>query len=344
MSWSQRQYLIAFNMVPSIGGRRLLSIKEHFGSLEEAWHAPIKELTNVEGIGPKIAERFCTIRPTISPEREEKWADGLGARIITLADSSYPDYLKGLAVPPPVLYVRGKMPTQPGIAVVGTRRPSRVGIAQARQFSSYLASQGIPVVSGLARGIDFASHDEVVKAGGVTVAVLGSNLADLYPPEHRLLANRITEKGALITEFSSCCPTVPGNFPRRNRIIAACSQGVLVVQAGRTSGALHTVDWALELGIEVWAIPGEISDPLRQGNHRLIRQGAALVSDPTELIEGGVHKGMDNGNHPSLEVLYDAGYSPNEIAATLDRPVHDILSEISLLQVKRGSKMGQLKK
>ncbi|HBG00251.1 MAG TPA: DNA-protecting protein DprA, partial [Firmicutes bacterium] len=110
------------------------------------------------------------------------------------------------------------------------------------------------------------------------VAVLGSNIGHVYPAEHKTLARQIAQSGAVITEFSSRCPTVPGNFPRRNRVIAGCSRGVLVVQAGEKSGSIHTADWALELGIDVWAIPGEISDPLREGTHRLIKQGAHLVS------------------------------------------------------------------
>ncbi|MCK9525723.1 MAG: DNA-processing protein DprA [Limnochordia bacterium] len=338
MTWSPRHYLIAFNMVPRIGGRRLLALSEHFGSLGEAWHAPKSKLMEVEGIGPKIAGGFCALRSTISPQAEEKWASSLGAKIVTLADAEYPLHLRRLAVPPPVLYVLGTLPEQPGIAVVGTRKPSRLGLAQARQFSAYLASQNVPVISGLARGIDYASHDQVVEAGGIAVAVLGSNLGNLYPSEHRDLARRIREKGALITEFSSRCPTVPGNFPRRNRIIAGCASGVLVVQAGSKSGAIHTADWALELGIDVWAIPGEIGDPLRQGTHRLIKQGASLVSDPAELLDSQSSSTVDRSTHPCLEELYEAGYSANEIAATLSRPIQDVLTAMSLLQVEKGSR------
>ncbi|NLL48949.1 MAG: DNA-protecting protein DprA [Firmicutes bacterium] len=340
MSWTQRQYLIAFNMMPGIGGRRLLAIKEHFGGLDRAWHASQDKLLEVPGIGPKTADLFGSLRSSISPAKEEKWAEALGARILTLHDDSYPQYLKRLAVPPPVLYVRGQLPLEPGIAVVGTRKPSRIGIAQAKQFSSYLAAKAVPVISGLARGIDYASHAETLESGGVTIAVLGSNLAKLYPPEHRVLAQAIGEKGALVTEFSSRCPTVPGNFPRRNRIIAGLSKGVLVVQAGRNSGALHTADWALDLGIDVWAIPGEISDPLRHGTHGLIKQGAALVTDPEELLSKDTSRAkVGSSANPSLAELYDAGYGPNEIAATLARSIKEVLAEISLLQVERGLRM-----
>ncbi len=345
MSWSRRQYLIAFNMVSGIGGRRLVAIEEHFVSLETAWHAGQNEWMKVAGIGPKIAGEFFAARASLSPQAEEAWAHDHGAQILTLADSGYPPFLRRLGVPPPVLYVVGQLPDTRGIAVVGTRKPSKTGIAQARQFSAYLVSQDVPVISGLARGIDYYAHERVVHDGGVAVAVLGSNLANLYPREHKSLAQKIVEKGALITEFSSRCATVPGNFPRRNRVIAGLSRGVLVVQAGIKSGTLHTADWALELGLEVWAIPGEITDPLRQGTHRLIKQGAALVTDPVEMLQGQMMDSIALGStielsadqlaQLSLRELYQAGIHTNEIAATLDRPIHEVLAEISLLQLEK---------
>lgn len=340
MGWSLRQYLIVFNMVPGIGGRRLIAIEKHFGSLQQAWKAGRAELMKVPGIGTELADRLCTLRGSLSPQAEEAWAKQQGARIVTIYDKEYPNYLRRLAVPPPVLYVAGKLPEEEGIAVVGTRKPSRVGIAQARQFSAYLAARGIPVISGLARGIDYHAHQQVVESKGTAVAVLGSNLEKLYPGEHRLLARKIAEQGAVITEFSSKCPTVPGNFPRRNRIIAGCARGVLVVQAGAKSGTLHTADWALELGIDVWAIPGEVSDPLRQGNHSLIKQGAGLVTEPADLLIVPNVKGEqqdDMGGSTRLRELYAAGQSANQIAAALDMPIQEVLAEISLLQLEEGS-------
>lgn len=331
MEWSPRHYLIAFNMVSGIGGRRLAALRSHFGSWEEAWQAPAQALAQVPGIGPKTAERFCALRPRLCPFEEEEWARSLGAEIITLADPNYPPYLLRLAVPPPVIYVRGQLPFQPGIAVVGTRRPSRVGVAQARQFSAYFVRSGRAVISGLARGIDFAAHEQAVELGGVTVAVLGSNMANPYPSEHRPLMERIVERGAVLSEFSSRCPTVPGNFPRRNRIIAACSTGVLVVQAGAKSGALRTADWALELGLDVWAVPGEISDPLREGTHNLIKQGAYLVTKPEEVLPAP--QGSEGGSARSIEELYAAGHHPNQIAALLNLPIQEVLAKVSLLQL-----------
>lgn len=332
MKWSSRQYLIALNMVPGIGGRRLQALQMHFGSLERAWSATREELLAVGGLGPKTVDMFLSTRPTICPLQEEEWARSLGAQIVTIEDEEYPDQLKRLEVPPPVLYVRGELPPKLGIAVVGTRRPSRVGMAQAKEFSSHLARLGEVVVSGLARGIDRVAHESSLLAGGKTVAVLGSNLANLYPSEHGGLVEQIVRQGAVVSEFSSRCSTVPGNFPRRNRIIAGLSKGVLVVQAGSKSGALGTTDWALELGLDVWAIPGEISDPLRAGTNNLIKQGAHLVTSPQDL---SVETVTFPGSLSAVARLYKEGLHVNEIALALNLPVADIMAEISLFQVER---------
>ncbi|WP_461363037.1 DNA-processing protein DprA [Candidatus Darwinibacter acetoxidans] len=334
MHWSPRHYLIALNMVSGIGGRRLIALQEHFGSLAAAWHAPFSALAEVKGMGPNTAQRFCEERLEICPLEEEKWAARLGARVVTLYDGEYPEYLKRLAVPPPVLYIMGKLPEEPGIAVVGTRKPSRVGVAQARHFTAELVRRGEAVISGLARGIDRCAHEQALELGGQTVAVLGSNLGQIYPAEHRGLVQRIKEQGAVVSEFSSRCPTVPGNFPRRTRIIAGFSRGVLVVQAGANSGALRTADWALEMGLEVWSIPGEISDPLREGNHKLIKQGAALVTSPAELFAGELPE--REGVPTSIGELFSAGCTPNEISARLGKPIQEVLVQISRLEVGGG--------
>ncbi len=341
MKWSSRQYFIALNMVPGIGGRRLQVLEKHFGSLANAWHAPREELFKVKGIGQKIIEGFERAKPNICPIKEEEWARRLNARIITLYDDEYPGFLRRLVVPPPVLYVAGRLATEEGIAVVGSRRPSARGITHCKALTGYLAKQGQVIVSGLARGIDFYAHMEALERNAPTIAVVGSNFGNLYPSDHKNLARRIVQnKGAVVTEFSSRCSTVPGNFPRRNRIIAGLSKGVLVVQAGLKSGALGTADWALELGIEVWSIPGEIHDPLKVGNHNLIKQGAFLVTDPQELLtnEPIIEKG---GFAQSVESLFEAGCHANEIAARLNLPISQVLAELSILQVELKRKVSR---
>ncbi|HHY10887.1 MAG TPA: DNA-protecting protein DprA [Firmicutes bacterium] len=285
MKRSSREYLIAFNMVSGIGGRRLFSLKKHFGSLEKAWRAPLPALLKVPGIGRKTAAHFCKTRGKICPTAEEAWAKREGARIITIGEAGYPKFLERLFVPPPVLYCRGSLPRRAGIAVVGTRKPSQAGIRQAYDFSSALAKNNLPIISGLARGIDSYAHRGALAAGGITAAVLGSNIGDIYPPEHRALADKIAQRGAVISEFSSRCRIMPGNFLRRNRIIAGLARAVLVVQAGERSGAVNTANWGLELGLDIWAIPGEISDPRRRGTNNLIKQGAFLAESAADLMK-----------------------------------------------------------
>lgn len=327
MKWSSRECLIALNMIPGIGGRRLQSLLKHFGSFQKCWQASSRELLRVPGFGRKTVSQFVNNRGEICPFKEQYWAQSHQAEIVTIVDQEYPEYLHRLVVPPPVLYVKGRLPQKPGIAIVGTRRPSQVGIVQTRKFTTALVQQGEVIVSGLARGIDYIAHESTLQGGGVTVAILGSNIENIYPREHDKLVQQIAQQGAVVSEFSSRCPTVPGNFPRRNRIIAGFSRGVLVVQAGERSGALGTSDWALELGLEVWAIPGEISDPLRKGTNRLIKQGAHLVVCPTDL---GVRNEQHSANNSPVTELAKEGLTVNEIALRLKLSVEQVMAEIAL--------------
>lgn len=334
MKRSSRDYYIAFNMIQGIGGRRMLALEKQFGTLDKAWHASYKELLATPGLGEKTVQSVCTQRRKVCPVKEMEWAKKHGGRILTLADSDYPEILRTLAVPPPTIYVIGTIPDQAGIAVVGTRRPSQSGVMQARYFSSEIAKRGVPVISGLARGIDRHAHEGALAVDGVTVGVLGSNIGAIYPSEHRALAGRIGQQGAVVSEFSSRCPTVPGNFLRRNRIISGLSCGVLVVQAGLKSGALNTADWALDQGKDVWAVPGEISDPLRQGTHYLIKQGAGLVSHVNDILPpSGDHNQNSDPLSEQIAALYSAGCHINEISTQLRLPIQKVLAEISRMQV-----------
>ncbi|NLM55720.1 MAG: DNA-protecting protein DprA [Firmicutes bacterium] len=335
MGMGNRYYLIAFNMVQGIGPRRLAALTKHFGSLDKAWRAAAQELMRVPGIGRATAMSIAARRGAIDPIKEERWAQRHGGRIVTIADDGYPPDLRSHPWAPPVLYVVGHLPEKLGIAVVGTRKPSPTGIAQARVFASEFARRGFAVVSGLARGIDEAAHAAALRAGGLTVAVLGSHIGRVYPVENARLAERISESGAVVSEFASTHPTLPGNFPRRNRIIAGLSQRILVVQAGSKSGALNTADWGADLGKDVWAIPGEISDPLRQGTNCLIQQGAGLAADPGDVLLGlaDVLDGSRAAGGDALRRLYRMGASPDQISAQLNLPITTVLARITELEL-----------
>lgn len=213
-------------------------------------------------------------------------AAALGARVITLLDRDYPMELAGIALPPPVLFVRGRLPAAPAVAIVGSRLADGYGLEVAARFARYLAAAGVVVVSGLARGIDAAAHEGALAVSlGQTVAVLGCGMGVDYPPGHARLAAAIAAHGALVSEFS--CGTLPRPwcFPVRNRTIAALAAVTLVVQATPRSGSLDTARHARELGRPVFAVPGPVSSPLSWGPHALLRRGALLAGHPEDILD-----------------------------------------------------------
>jgi DNA processing protein len=226
-----------------------------------------------------------------APERalvEREHTAALGATVVTRFDAAYPVPLLELPLPPPALYVRGELPAGPVVAIVGTRRPSLAGVEAAELFGFGLAQVGVTVLSGFARGIDGAAHRGALASGrpGATVAVLGCGLGDPYPRQHRELGERIVAAGgALVTELPCGTPPRPWQFPVRNRVIAGWSRGTLVVEAAPRSGSLITARLALELGREVWAVPGSIFEERALGPNGLIRDGAPPVLHPRDLLD-----------------------------------------------------------
>lgn len=281
-----RAAYITLNQIENIGPVRVRAMVEALGSPEAVLSAPAAVLATVRGIGPKVAEGIVTQRATVSADREEAAAAALGARILTPLDDEYPAPLKTIYDPPLCLYVRGTLTKQDeqALAVVGTRRASHYGMAQADKLAYLAAKAGFTIVSGLARGIDTAAHLAALKAEGRTVAVLGGALDKLYPPENRELAERIAVHGAVISEFPLGREPDRTTFPYRNRIVSGLSKGVLVVEAGLDSGAMNTAEQALEQGRSVLAVPGRVDLPGAKGPHRLIQNGARLVEDLPDIL------------------------------------------------------------
>lgn len=339
MGWSARDYLIAFNMLDGIGPKRLASMVAYFGSLEQAWHADYHDLIQVPGLGGKLARQIVSQRGQIDPIAEQAWAESNAARIITsLETHDYPQWLRDLANPPLALYVRGQLPDRLGVAIIGSRKATQTGKTQAYSFAYHLASYGIPVVSGLALGIDTQAHLGALAADGFTVAVMATPINMVYPMQNRRLAEEIAAAGCIITEFSSRTSTRPGNFPQRNRLIAALAQAILVVEAGQKSGTLSTVDAGLELGRDIWAIPGDIAHPLRKGTHALIKQGAGLAETPEDLLAAFPQisiKLEDHLDHDQQIVLkyYLQGYAPDKIVELTGLPVQQVQSLITLIEI-----------
>lgn len=285
---NEKEATILLNMVPEVGPLRFQHLKNRFPDLKEVFNASIPELKSVEEISEIIAKTILAFgNEKAKLVNELTLAKENGVTILTLADALYPPFLKSLHDPPPVLYCKGdcNLLSLPSIALVGSRRPTLYGERVTRQLSGELASSGMVIVSGLARGIDTIAHCGTLAVKGKTVAVLGSGILKLYPPENKKLAESIAEQGLLLSEFPLHFPPEPGNFPRRNRIIAGLSLGTVVIEADEKSGALITAHLACEQGKDVFAVPGPIHSARSRGPHRLIRQGAKLVENSNDILD-----------------------------------------------------------
>jgi DNA processing protein len=280
------RYWLALLYAPGVGSvlfERILSVNI---KPEQLFNNPADDV-----LGKDVKLPVKTLSYFKSPdwarvEKDLAWAGKSGCQIISLADLRYPSLLKEIPVPPPLLFVRGNpdVLSMPQLAIVGSRNPSAGGRQIAQDYARQLAQTGLTITSGLALGIDAASHGGALQEG-ITVAVAGTGPDRIYPARHRELAHRIVESGAIVSEFPLGTPPLASNFPRRNRIISGLSLGTLVVEAAVKSGSLITARLASEQGREVFAIPGSIHNPLSRGCHMLIRQGAKLVENTTDILE-----------------------------------------------------------
>ncbi len=282
----ERRYLIGLNLIPEISPRRMGILLSRFPSPRAIWEASVEDLAALPGFS-EAAPRIVAQRNEGAIDRELQRAEELKARIVTLLDPEYPPLLREIDDPPPVLYMKGEgeIDSQKALAIVGTRRASGYGKAVAHKLAAELARFGLPVVSGLALGIDTAAHHGALDGGGTTVAVLGAGLGHIYPAENKGLAQRIEKEGGLIlSEFPVSTPPARWTFPQRNRIISGLVRGVVVVEAPERSGALITARLALEQGREVFAVPGQVTSSASRGTNRLIQDGARLVMDVEDIL------------------------------------------------------------
>ena len=279
--------IILLNMLQDIGYIRLKALLGEFKSPEAIFNASRADIEKVKGIGRKIAENIKTARNRYNIDRELSLIKKHDIKLITIFEEDYPENLKNIYDPPFLLYIKGELKKNDkfAVAIVGSRRGSLYGLRTAERLSGELASHGITIVSGLARGIDTAAHRGAVSAKGRTIAVLGNGLASIYPPENKKLAEGIAENGALISEFAMEMPPHKGNFPQRNRTISGLSEGVVVVEAARRSGSLITANFALEEGREVFAGPGPAGSITAAGTNNLIKEGAKLAEKAEDILE-----------------------------------------------------------
>ena len=278
--------------VDGIGAGKLRNLLKQFRSLGNILSADLKSLSSVENISLNQAKRIIDGKKSkddiqVKVEKDIAHLSKIGAGIITVWDSSYPSILKKIYDPPLVLYVIGKFTEKDNysIAIVGTRKPTNYGSVQCERIAGELASQNITIVSGLARGIDSIAHKSALKNSGRTIAIIGSGLDVIYPPENRKLFNEITQNGAIISEYPLGTKPDAQNFPRRNRIISGLSLGCLVVETALTGGAMQTAAFALDQNREVFAIPGNLGVRQSEGTNRLIQKGEAkLVVNAEDIL------------------------------------------------------------
>jgi DNA processing protein len=345
---------IALNMLPTIGPVRLRKLLEVFETPERVLAAKRMALREVEGVGNEVAEQISSWESIVNLPAELQRIKEFGATVLTQESPLYPRSLREIHAPPIVLYVWGEIldRDQHAIAVIGSRKTTHYGSECAKKLAYQIAYAGLTVISGLARGIDTAAHQGALAAKGRTIAVIGSGLSRLYPPENQALAEKISNgNGAILSEFSMEIEPDRQTFPMRNRIISGWSHGILVVEAGLNSGALITASQAIEQGRSVYAVPGHINAPSAMGSNRLIQQGAKLVMsagdilDDLEVLLPNTKPSREAAARPLPPLtdeekrVYDAINSAetpiDQIAAKSDLPSGTVSSTLLRLELKR---------
>lgn len=281
------RYWIALSMLSDIGplsARKLLSA---FGTPEKIFNARLDELLEIENIGRNRASSITQFSSWKDVEKQAKLIEQRGITAVSFESPSYPELLREIDAAPLILYMKGSLVPQDryAIAVVGSRKLTEYGASVSDSLAEALASLGFTIVSGMARGVDSLAHNAALRAGGRTIAVLGSGVDVPYPPENKTLMERIAGSGSVVSEFPPGTPPDKENFPRRNRIISGLSLGVLIAEATSDSGALITARYAADQGREVFAVPGNISSANSAGANELIRKGAVLVRHANDIVE-----------------------------------------------------------
>ncbi len=352
MNPQELKFLNAFNSIPNLGPSSLRLLKNHFGNFAEAWHAGNDAFKNI-GLEARTREGLLWKKPSINPDREMEKMVKEKIWIITEDDNLFPNILKEIPYPPLLLYGTGNPQTlgtlgksKTCVAVVGTRKPTGYGLQTCEKIASELASSGIVITSGLAIGIDTKAHQTTLDNKGATVAIIGSGIdqPSIFPPENQGLARKIVEAGGLvISEYAPGTPAVKEHFPQRNRIISGLSRGVVVIEARERSGALITARFALDQNREVFAVPGSIFSLSAFGPHKLIRDGAKLITSARDVLEelgldytgmsGEIFESLDEQEKIILGFLEEPlGIDVLKEKTKLDTSV--VMTSLSLLELK----------
>ncbi len=342
-------------LVPGVGPRLRQLLLERFGSARQVMEAAPSELVEVPGIGTKISRALVAARTDSAAAELIAECRRRQVSLVVPDNEGYPRLLKEIVDPPGVMFVQGGVLPRDAlsIAIVGSRHATHYGLTQAERLASGLARAGLTIVSGLARGIDAAAHRGALAAGGRTIAVLGSGVLNIYPPEHKDLAADVILHGAVMSETAPYSEPFSGAFPQRNRIISGISLGIIVVEATMQSGALITARHAMEQGREVFAVPGRVDSRASQGCHRLIRDGAKLVESIDDVLEelGPLVEATPSAtgqpiHHPAefslneieQQVLSGISAEPatiDQVIATSGLPPPQVLATLSVLEMRR---------
>jgi DNA processing protein len=346
---------LQLSMLPGIGPRILTSLLERFGSPAGVLAATGPELAAVDGVGAKLIHAIRTAGHHVDVEAILRWCREHDTDIVTRGTEHYPQRLEDLPDAPPLLFVRGGFTSEDelAVAIVGTRHATTYGLRQAERFGYSLARAGVTVVSGLARGIDSAAHEGALSGGGRTIAVLGSGLGQIYPSEHKGLADAVAADGALISEYAPDAKPHGGRFPQRNRLIAGLSLATLVIEAPDHSGALITARLAGEQNREVLALPGAVTSRASRGCNQLIRDGATLVQTVDDVLEslGPIsHSVKTEDGHEVrnaseltlndlertiLDAIESTSTPIDQVIARCGLPAHRVIATISVLEMRR---------
>jgi len=326
---------------------RVRQLLNQFKRAPAIFGAPYPELVERCQVEPELARRLCGYKRESKTEEVIDQAAALGVATITCLDETYPENLRDVPQAPPIIFARGELKKSDAraLAVIGTRRATAYGRAVADRFARDFAEAGVAVVSGLARGVDTQAHESCLAAGGRTIAVMGTGIDRIYPPENRRLAERIIKNGALITEFNFGTQPLAMNFPKRNRIISGLSLGVIAVEAKEASGVMNTVNWALNQGREVFAVPGNIFSKYSLGTNALIKAGASVAISAEDVLEElklvkkqskseSIELELGEEEAAIMALLSETPVYLDEIAVRLSRPVPAILNTLLTMELK----------
>jgi DNA processing protein len=331
LSHTHRAFLM-LRLVPDMSRSRMLRLLDHFEGPEQVLGGTAAEISQLRGFDPDFVRRLLDAPNTVNVDAELELMARHKTKLITMDDADYPEHLRQIPLPPPLLFVRGTLHADDrcSVAMVGSRQTTTYGRTVAEQFAARLAACGLTIVSGFARGIDTAAHEAALKVNGRTVAILGNGLKVCYPAENHSLMHRIAENGALISEYPMQTTPERHNFPERNQIIAGFSLGTLVVEAAMKSGALITATHALEYNRFLFAVPGDVTRLNSRGSNALIQSGAKLVQTPQDVLME--MKDVLRGYLKDDAKIFDSTHSEDTDAQMLSRDPYESVSSSASAQ------------